>query len=668
MAANNNRNTSDLDKLRDYRRGSFTKYLLWAVLLAVISSFTFLSSIKLDKASLDNSIKELHSSGSEWGRDLVQTYQSQRNWLKDHGTNYEVRLYDKISTLILSSRGGVREPVARSLAENVSAKFGSGSLRAVFMIIASLRLWLFAIIVTFIWNFYSLKDYRGNNLLGQTGNGRLFYSGIKVGLKETAEDGTPSKSVIGLACPPMASDKEVSSSYLLRVLKRWGAVNDTNKALASIILAHNNWPAFVETKENAGKLEKIYKDQGLIHHAGLILDQALMLVKKYKDQDEFNLDVSDDPSPSSTAYTPEDYAQNLGQMMHRVLTPSLQKSLGTLKSEAVASCILAFEAGKSLAYHYAGGQWRIKSNFPQLSARAVIHSLPSYGTDYNLLEKATIRRALVYAARRSHFGPVRFPVDLSEESRALRQWVELCMATPVDLAETSDDVELFGLVCQGYQRWCDEFYKDIASNDSQEIFATKTNLLFVPVSRLVRQAAKALNIRTIGRIDSLVQKLSIRQRAYEKKLANSSEEDGFEAIPIYDKILPPLTKEQITSLAKMHGASPKDLRIWSSVRMILSAHGWLSRRVGDYSVPEDSVIFAVLRTGREAPGANEHGLIGKPAMVPLRGYKLEYELGRAWQKRFPLSFTATMAESKDVFDKLMQGKTKEEILGIDGAA
>ena len=656
MARSNGSNTkdSDLEYLRGYRRSPLMRSLFWGAILLVVCFFFYLSTLTLNPNNLQSAKSDLLRSGVS-GESLVATYENQRSWLIKHGTSREIEVYDILSSGILSSKGAI-------------TRLAPGILRMIFIVIASWRLCLFAIIAAFVWSRFLLKEYKGKDLLGQTGNGRLFYSGINVGLKQRHVDGTPSKAVIGLACPRQVSEKDVKASNLYRILNRWKAVNETTKALAGIILAQGSSPAFVVGKEDSKKLKALYQDEGLVKHAGLILDQALMLFKKYYEGQDIDKDFSGDPKPDQSSYSPSDYAQNLGYMMHRVLTPSLRKSISSIDPAIIAACILAYEAGKSLAFAYEGGEWIKKSNFPQLSARAVIQSLPSYGEDFDLYERQTIRRALIYGARRSSFGPVRFPEDLSLESRALRQWIELCMASPVKLAEVSDEVEMFGLVCQGYGRWLEEFYKDISSDTGQEIFATKTNLLFVPIGRIIRQAAKALNTRTIARLDSLVQKLSSRQIEYEKKLANTSEEEGLEAIPVYDRITAPLSKEEITNLAKMHDASAKDLRIWSAVRIILNSYGWLSRRVGDYSVPEHSVIFAVLRTGTKAPGANEHGLIGKGAMVPLRGYKLEYKFGRAWQSRFPLSFTATMAESKDIFEKLMQGQSKDEILGHNSAA
>ncbi len=60
--------------------------------------------------------------------------------------------------------------------------------------------------------------YEGRDLLGQMGNGRLFYSGARAGLFKMADNGAPDVQVRGLACPPEASQEAVLSSSLFKVL------------------------------------------------------------------------------------------------------------------------------------------------------------------------------------------------------------------------------------------------------------------------------------------------------------------------------------------------------------------------------------------------------------------------------------------------------------------
>src|SRR5690606_34820245 len=122
-------------------------------------------------------------------------------------------------------------------------------------------------------------------------------------------------------------------------------------------------------------------------------------------------------------------------------------------------------------------------NFSQLTARAVLHSIPDFGREFRNEQRKTIRRALIYGSRSSVFGPVRFAADLTDLSRALRQWVEVLMACPHELDAVSDDVELFGLATEGQQRWAAIIFDrlvEAANREKPELYATDTNLLFVP--------------------------------------------------------------------------------------------------------------------------------------------------------------------------------------------
>jgi hypothetical protein len=63
----------------------------------------------------------------------------------------------------------------------------------------------------------------------------------------------------------------------------------------------------------------------------------------------------------------------------------------------------------------------------------------------------------------------------------------------------------------------------------------------------------------------------------------------------------------------------EDLSDWLALKVVLSSYGWLASRVGDYSVPETSTIFAVFKPENQLEGVNSLGLLGKSGMVPVRG-------------------------------------------------
>jgi hypothetical protein len=134
----------------------------------------------------------------------------------------------------------------------------------------------------------------------------------------------------------------------------------------------------------------------------------------------------------------------------------------------------------------------------------------------------------------------------------------------------------------------------------------------------------------------------------------------------FDRIFPPLRNAEVAELIKLHNLSESEVRDWSALRIVLTSYGWLARRVGDYTVPESSIIFAVFKSREPLAGANSLGLVGTSGMVPFRGAKLEARWGSSWSSRFTYADKATMAESTEDYEKLMKGieeKLEEEAAG-----
>jgi hypothetical protein len=107
--------------------------------------------------------------------------------------------------------------------------------------------------------------------------------------------------------------------------------------------------------------------------------------------------------------------------------------------------------------------------------------------------------------------------------------------------------------------------------------------------------------------------------------------------------------------------NPAEIREWSSLRNILASFGWLARRVGDYTVPESSIIFSVFKAPANYPGANALNLVGKIGLVPLRGSKFREVWGGDWDRRFQNFQRATMSESQEDFERVLKG-IKEEVV------
>jgi hypothetical protein len=120
-------------------------------------------------------------------------------------------------------------------------------------------------------------------------------------------------------------------------------------------------------------------------------------------------------------------------------------------------------------------------------------------------------------------------------------------------------------------------------------------------------------------------------------------------------VFTPFSHQESKQLAELHGLSTSDIKSWSSIRIMLNSYGWLGRRVGEHTVPESSIVFAAFLMAERSSETNDLGLIGRSGMVPIRGTRLEEKWGDFWQSRFVMAQNASMAETKDNYERLMKG-------------
>ena len=102
----------------------------------------------------------------------------------------EFSLADRVYTLA-SSIGPPSSSTDVGLAQRLTVAFTFALLRMSFVIAASLRPTVLLVIVASVWARMRLRPHRGVSILGQTENGRLFFSGIHLGLGPTASKGFP---------------------------------------------------------------------------------------------------------------------------------------------------------------------------------------------------------------------------------------------------------------------------------------------------------------------------------------------------------------------------------------------------------------------------------------------------------------------------------------------
>ena len=531
-----------------------------------------------------------------------------------------------------------------------------------FLIIASLRIWAVTLIVALYFGMNFFKVYRGDDILGQTGNGRLFYSGARGGLDNLTPSGAPDVLVRGLACPAYSSKPETHASNVWRSLREWNATNNTNEALAAIIHKNGTTASFIPRLEDEAVYEKMFNGSALSEHVPHIIRAALELHARYASGDITT------PPPSSTdpallsKCSSEEYASTLQHALHHVLAPDERTLVGALTPHEVATFVLALESGKVLAHSLEGGKWFRRSNFPQLSARAVLHSVLEYPVEYDFDSRHRIRQALVYASRTSSFAPVRMPIGMTRDTWALRQWGEILLAAPHELADVVPEVELVGLVRAAHERWTSEVLPKattLVPDLTTTSYSTYSDLFFLPLPAIVTLLRKTTQPTQLARIAELSRIVGTKQKERIERAQQS--DDGGSATLIYDRVFAPISDEEITSLSKIHTLSEADLKDWSALRNILASFGWLARRVGDYTVAESSVIFSVFKAPPGYPQANSLGFFGKQGLVPLRSAKFTESWGRDWDRRFQSFQKATMAETQEDFEKALKGIKEEAV-------
>jgi hypothetical protein len=658
----------DLSWLKTGGKGSGARFaamiVLWigGLILTTLALIFVFHHLQATDSNINGLFDELTQIQQPWSEKMAENIESYRGWLERHGTSAERSVFDDTTAIILRSVLTISTAPHDSFLASLYVSAHSGLLRALFLVTASLRLWIASILVAGYFGYSYYRPYRGDDLLGQTGNGRLFYSGARGGLEKLAASGAPDVLVRGLACPDYATKAETLSSSLWKTLSDWGATNTTNEALVAILIKHGDTASYVPRLEDEAAYSKAFKGASLAEHVPNLLNAALSLHALYAAGTTTTRPQGATSVKSLTAASSEEYAQAILGALHQVVSPHLRALIGELSVQEVATLVLALESGKVLAHSYEGGKWFRRSNFPQLSARAILHSVVSYPDEYDFEARQRIRQALVYASRTSSFAPVRMPIGMTEDIWALRQWAEILLAAPHELAEVVDEIELIGLVRAAHQR----FERDVLPRAAAIVpdltttsFVTMSEIFFLPLPSIVALLRKTVEPHILQRIAQLSSIVGVRQR--ERIERAQASEDGAGTTLIYDRVFAPLSEAEIETLAGLHSLNPDDIRDWSTLRNILASFGWLARRVGDYTVPESSVIFSVFKTPANYPGANALNLVGKIGLVPLRGSKFREIWGGDWDRKYQVFQRATMSESREDFERVLKGIKEETI-------
>lgn len=657
----------ELSQLRRGRGRLFTQIAVVSILaLALLMVFLSVrSGNQSDLKLFEQNRLSLTQGKAEWSRQFVANQEEFRYWLERRGIAFEVAAFDGVSHALFRSANSLIS--ARSepgFFQQILISLHFSCLRVAFIIIACSRLWLAALVLGVLFSYNRFKVHKILDLLGQTGNGRAFYSGIRVGLSDADHLGRPQLQVVGLACPARLTAAEFVKSDFATILDKFGARIATTEHLAAVLLAYPDHPSYVVPRDEEKILANFYGHTSLVKHAALVLNASLELHRRLRNNagEASIFEFETIYHPTDNPLSAEQYVELLSRQMERVLTAGMKSEIASLPPSAVATFVLALEAGKVMAYAFEAGRWNQCSQFPQLCARAILHSVPAFSTDFSFDQRRDLRQAIIYASRRSAFAAVVFPVDMSAAARAVRQWSELLQAPPHQLAVVSDEVELLSLVHEAHESWVSVLFEAILSSRSEAIedtFASPFNVLFIPVSNIVSLLRKAIAPQHIRRIEALSAVVHQKQRLDELSRNQDAEGHATQRLSSHQKVFAPLKHDEIKALAELHQVDQETVRDWAALRVVLNSHSWLARRVGDYTVGETSLIFAVLKPHETTADCNEHGLIGRSAMVPLRTTRLAERWGRSLGGKFQQVATATMAENRERFDKLLSGASDQ---------
>lgn len=623
------------------KRASKLKYTqFFGVLLAVVSVIVLITGLIQYRGEVSES--------PEWLAGEILREEQFHNWLSQYGVPLERLIYSQVSELIHKGSIIVLGDTIEGTFDLVSISFFRALQKISFLLIASFRILFAGALLGVAIGYYRRKAYRGEDLLGVTGNERLFFSGIKTTLDDVHEE----KLIPGLACPPRADKATIETSELYKILKTYDAVNETTTALAGILLAHPEWPGSLpNSPDGKSSLDKFIEPLSLPAYASLVLNAALRVHSHH---------ASSELVPHEGKHSAISFERFVEKSLNRVLTPQQKRKIEQTPPATIAAAILALEAGKVLAF-VKEGSWIRKSRFQQLAARAVIHSLPMYSKDFIGDERTTIRRALIYASRLSVLGPVRFPLDLSDDAGALRQWTEVLLSPPHEIEAASDEVECYGYVSEGQKQFAEHFFRAVGSMDHgllEGALATE-NGCFFEFSKLLNLIRRAIPEPHRKRIVELSALLGTRARVGTVGATDVTMESAPPAQT--NMIIPaPLTLRELTEISHSHGLSIDDVQEWAGLRSILLSYGWLSRRVGQSLVPEHSVIFGVFKSSESSVSKNDLGLFVRKGIIAIRASRLEAQFSKSWGSRFMFVDSAEAAETPEQVEKLLRGEEEVE--------
>ena len=598
---------AEVRRLRPINRARIIQYVVLSALFVTFVSY-------LPDPSRNSRRAEITAARLSLKESIAVGIESSTLWLVGHGYQFEVDGFSFVATSLFSR---LAELNTDSFIFIPYAYFIDGIIRIAFFLIASFRF----LLVCVLWGIFSssrtFRPYVGDDLLGETGIGRLFYSGINANLSSVTKEGVPSQLVTNLATLKRVSAEQAKNSKIVSLLSKYSILNDTTLALTQHIMAYDI-PFFAP----AG-------DETFQASSQSLVNGTIDLLETHFEKKAFT----------------------------EILSP-FEESASHIAPIEYAALILAIQAGKAMGYLKEGNDWVRRSSYINLNARSILHSIPAYKDDYTHYERVSIRQALVYAKRYSSFGPVRLPQLMDAQTRALRQLAEVLLAAPQQMSVIQNEVELYGKSFKAQRAFEKLFFQKIESYDPKiidAIIGTESGLVCIHVDSVLEICREVISKEQSDRIADLVSLVSQTQKVkdVEEELKDGEPHRG--SLPIFQRIFLPIPFPRIKQLAVEHSITPETIQQWGIYRNIFNSFGWIARQVGTTIVPEESCAYIVFRGAEWSKDANSLGLLGKIGMIPFRSTAFERQLGKNWRSRFNIAESAIITEEKAMFEKLLTG-------------
>ena len=516
-------------------------------------------------------------------------------------------------------------------------------LRLVFVFMALLPIWILAAILGFISIRFLKHDKLFDPILTTCDRKQTpFYSGIFGDLKINGKVSGIEAASVGLACPGMVKHADAMPHRITGTLRQFDAFCATTLDLTRIILEYKDFPCHVDEERpvdsdqndhNSEKADNI-SSLGIIGNNGgtiennteeilpslLLAHKTLKTYFKHYEKDFRKAAQSDDDIYLQFKEQLKTFAEGqpeLSLTIMNLLTPKRAQAFAKLSPKEVATAYLAIEAGKCLVYKRSDKVYLKISQFPHLQARAVLHSIRPYSSEFNADSRLIIRQAIICSRRHRDFGRSFLPEKMPEEGKALRDILEVLYADKEHIKDLSLITELDAHLDEILHNWQNNFFDSVKNNTANsDIFNPDPGIVHRSLVLLKQEKILELSLRGYAkpRLER-IHRLMKHARKFSDGLSISARLPGF--------------KRQLESEQEITDERNKSHN-WDLVKKMLTRYNWLSTRVDDDAVPKSGLLYGLV-VDRKADHAD---IFEFETLVPLRQRRMKELLGSNWERRY----------------------------------